>query len=243
MVLGLGRIFNGIGQLTKTFSCQKPNEELSCPWLSRDTPTMPSAERWGTRLVSPQSSQGSASATGWTNAYRPGATRVPPPPYGDYAGLSRRPLVCYPLKQPGLQHRRACATPLRRPTTTLGTPPGHHWASARQTPPLAGVSLRCGPHAAGSPTRAGGGAPPRGMTSRHTRSCPQAGPRSGCASPRWAQAVCQSSTTGTTTGGCPTCVRQGPSPPRGCDGTVHRSGPSGSGGPAHGAATAAESPR
>jgi len=25
MVLGIGRIFNGIGQLTKTFSCQKPN--------------------------------------------------------------------------------------------------------------------------------------------------------------------------------------------------------------------------
>jgi hypothetical protein len=25
MVLGIRRIFNGIGQLTKTFSCQKPN--------------------------------------------------------------------------------------------------------------------------------------------------------------------------------------------------------------------------
>jgi hypothetical protein len=27
MILGIGGIFNGIGQLTKTFSCQKPNAQ------------------------------------------------------------------------------------------------------------------------------------------------------------------------------------------------------------------------
>jgi len=29
MILGIGRIFNGIGQLNKAFSCQKPNVEAT----------------------------------------------------------------------------------------------------------------------------------------------------------------------------------------------------------------------
>src|SRR5919199_2730894 len=50
---------------------------------------------------------------------------------------------------------------------------GHHGATARQTPPLAALSLPPGVgrlHAARSSARTGGGAPPRGMTLVHTSS-------------------------------------------------------------------------
>jgi hypothetical protein len=45
------------------------------------------------------------------------------------------------------------------------------------------------------------------MTAVPTSVCPQAGHRSGWASPRWAHTVCQASHTGSTTGGCPSAVR------------------------------------
>ena len=81
-------------------------------------------------------------------------------------------------------------------------------ASGGHTAPLTGLPLQSSAHAARSPAHAGGGAPPRGSTPVHTRSWPQAGHRSGWASPRCAHTVCQASGTGTSTGSCPSAVRQ-----------------------------------
>src|SRR5215467_1195327 len=62
------------------------------------------------------------------------------------------------------------------PQTASLPAPGHHRATARQTTPLADLPLLPGVgrlHAARSPARTGGGAPPRGITPMHTSRCPQ----------------------------------------------------------------------
>ena len=61
-------------------------------------------------------------------------------------------------------------------------------------------------HATCSHSRpAGGGTPTRGMSAVHTSRCPQTGQRSGCASPRSSQTLCQSKGGGASTGPCPSC--------------------------------------
>jgi hypothetical protein len=129
------------------------------------------------------------------------------------------------------------------PATTLAPAPRPHRAGPRHTTPLAGGPCKGGAHAAHTPGSAGGGAPPRGITPVHTSRCPQAGQRSGGMSPRWAQAGCQSSLTGTTTGAGLPASDRAPAPPRRCDDLAHRSGQPGAGAPAHAAATVGESPR
>jgi len=82
--------------------------------------------------------------------------------------------------------RRAHHGPRRHPGSPAARRPAlacHTQARPRHTRPVAGVSLRCRPHAARSPTCSTGGAPPRGMMPVYTSNCPQVGHRSGCASP------------------------------------------------------------
>jgi len=82
--------------------------------------------------------------------------------------------------------RRAHHGPRRHPGSPAARRPAlacHTQARTRHTRPVAGVSLRCRPHAARSPTCSTGGAPPRGMMPVYTSNCPQVGHRSGCASP------------------------------------------------------------
>ena len=138
-------------------------------------------------------------------------TGVLPTRYGVCAAAPPRHPACH------RPCRLTCGAVVRRPGAAEPPRPrpclrqGHHRATARHTTPLAGLPqppVVCRPHAARSPASTGGGAPPRGMTPVHTSSWPQVGHRSGWASPRWAHTVCQSRRTGTSTGGCPSAVRQ-----------------------------------
>jgi len=134
-------------------------------------------------------------------AYRCGLTRVSPRALWSLEEVT--PTASRPLRR-RVPRSAALAgvcpvpwEPRDGPADHHRTPPGWHQAH----PPPPRPPRRYGRHAARSPASADGGAPPRGMTPVHTRSWPQVGPRSGCVSSRRAHTVCQSTHTGTSTGG------------------------------------------
>src|ERR687886_2805794 len=74
------------------------------------------------------------------------------------------------------------------PQTTSLPVERHHRATARHTTPLTDFSqqrVACRPHAARSPARTGGGAPPPRVTPGHPNPLPHGGHPSRCAAPPW----------------------------------------------------------